>query len=215
MYSWLFWAAWIVLVPAIVAIIKFKQIPDEFRPLVYAIWLAALTEAASMLAASVLHNNMHIYNVYMLADFFMTVWLFYKWGALKSTRKWVLGISAAFFIGIWLFDNLLLNRIDAENIIFRMIYSITLVLMGVNQLSRIYIHNNGYLLRNSYLYITFGIIFYYTYSAFISLINSSSLFGPSTALWQHTMLIYVTVNVITNMLYTISLLWMQRKAKSM
>jgi hypothetical protein len=214
MYYLFFSAAWSILIPAIFALIRFAHIPRVFKPLVYLLWLGAVSEISATIAAQLIRNNLFIYNLYMLADFFMTLWLFKRWGTFQRTPQSVQSLFALFFVVLWIFDNLLLNRIDQENIIFRILYSITLVLLGIDQLSRIFINNNNYLRRNPYFYVSLAIIFNYSYSAFIAVLNNSPLFGPGIELWKYTMLIYVIVNVTTYMLYTISLLWMHQKVES-
>jgi hypothetical protein len=214
MYNLFLVATWVILLPAAVAAIKFANIPRTFKPLVYLLWVGTATELVAIISASVLHNNLYVYNVYMLIDFFMMVWLFFRWGGLRKMAKTMKYWVGSLYILLWVFDNCILNNLGQENIIFRMVYSISLVLLGIDQLSRIFVKNNGFLGRNPYLYICLAIIFYYTYSTFIPLLTNSSLFGPGPALWQYTMLIYVVVNVATNILYTISLLWMHKRAKS-
>lgn len=204
---------WVIVFPSFIAFIRFSQIPKEFKPLVYLLWLGLATEVAALISAKLVHNNLYIYNTYMLADFFMTLWLFYGWGAFRRIRKPLLYGIASLFLCLWVFDNCLLNSITQSSIIFRMTYSITLVLLGIEQLSRIYVNNNGYLNRNPYLYICLGVIFYYTYNSFIPLLTDSSLFSPSPTLWRYTMLIYSLINVVTNILYSIALLWMRKKAR--
>jgi hypothetical protein len=215
MYNWFFWTTWTILIPAVICIIKFKQIPGELKPLVFLLWVGVVTEVVAAKVKSDIGNNQHVLNVYMLAEFFLTTWLFYKWQAFERMAKWVLYVAASLYTLLWIGDNLLLNDLSKVNILFRMVYSVTLALLGINQLSRIYITgNNGYRWRNPYLYICLAIVFYHTYSAFISLISDSSLFGPSPALWQHIMIIYATANAVTHILFTISLLWMQQKPNS-
>lgn len=214
MYYIFLGAAWSILVPAIMGLIRFKHIPRAFEPLVYALWMGSFTELAAMVSARVLHNNLYIYNLYMLADFFMMLWMFKRWGAFQRSALSTQYLFAALYVLLWLADNLLINRIDQENIIFRILYSITLVLLGIEQLSRIFINNNDYLRRNPYFYVALAVIFNYSYSALISVLNNSPLFGPGIELWKYTMLIFVIVNVTTYMLYTISMLWMQQTAES-
>jgi hypothetical protein len=208
-----FIATWAIVVPCLVGVFRYTQIPMQFKPLVYLLWLGLATEVLALISVKMFRNNMAVYNSYMLFDFLMMVWLFYRWGAFGRLPKWVLYGVASLYIVVWVFDNFLLHNASQVNIIFRMAYSVTLVLLGIDQLSRIYINNKGYLSRNPYLYTCLAVIFYYTYSTFVALFANSSLFGPSPSLWRHTLVVYAVVNGGTNILYTIALLWMRRKAR--
>lgn len=213
MYYLLLIATWVIVLPAIIAIFRYAHIPKEFKPLVYLLWLGLATEVLALISVKMFRNNMAVYNSYMLLDFFMMLWLFFRWGAFGRLSKWVLYGAVGLYIVVWIFDNLLLHHITQVNIIFRMAYSVTLVLLGIDQLSRIYINNKGYLIRNPYLYTCLAVIFYYTYNTFVALFANSSLFGPSPSLWRHTLVVYALVNGATNILYSIALLWMGKKAR--
>jgi hypothetical protein len=214
MYSWFYFASWVIIIPALIALAKFSTMTKEFKPLACNIWLGVLAEVTATVLRISIKNNLYAYNVFMLFDFVTILWLFHNWGAFVRYHPLLRRGFLIFFILLWVTDNFIISSISRDNIIFRMCYSLVLVLFAINQLSNIYIRNNSYLVKNPYLYVCLGIIFYYSFSAFIYLINSSSLFEPGPALWKYTTLIYVIVNAAANLLYAIALLWMPKKAKS-
>jgi hypothetical protein len=214
MYNWFFYASWIILIPAFIALAKSSTITKEFKPLAINIWLGVLAEVAATILRLTIKNNLYAYNIFMLLDFVILVWMFSNWGAFTRYHLLLKRGLLVFFLLLWATDNFIISSINRDNIIFRLAYSLALALVAINQLSTIYIKNNGYLVKNPYLYVCLGVIFYYSFSAFIYAINNSSLFEPGPALWKYTTLIYVIVNAVANLLYAIALLWMPKKAKS-
>lgn len=214
MYQWFYILSWIILLPAIIGIIKYSIITSEFKPLAINIWLGVAAEIAATILRYTVKNNFYAYNIFMLFDLVTMLCMFNAWGAFAQFKKVQKQLILVLFGIIWMVDNLVLNNLGNDNVIFRLCYSLALVLIAINQLSNIYIRNNGFLSRNPYLYTCLGVIFYYAFSAFIYLINSSLLFTPGPALWKYTLLIYVIINIVTNLLYATALIWIQKKAKS-
>jgi len=212
MFNWFNLASYIILIPAVIAAVRFSTMDNAFKPLAYNLWIGVATEITAHIFRVTIRNNLYVYNVFMLLDLFTFLWLFKNWGAFSriSRQKEIVFLSA--FLLIWLFDNFYLSSLGSNNIIFRIVYSMTLLLIAITQLNNVIIKNNGYLKFNPYIYICIGVIFYYAYSIFIGLFNSP-LFTPTVVLWKWNMLIYVIINVLTNLLFAISLLWMQKKVK--
>lgn len=212
MFNWFFVASLVIILPAMIALFKFGIMDKAFKPLAYNLWIGVGAEIVANIFRVTIHNNLYVMNVFMLLDFLTFVWMLDNWGAFtrfdRNFRKMVLTV----FLLLWITDNLVVHHLGENNILFRICYSLFLVLVGINQFSTVMLKNNGYLSTNPFLYITLGIIFYYTYSIFIGLFNSP-FFEPSTQLWKWNMLIYVVVNVMTNILFAISFLWIRKKVR--
>lgn len=212
MFNWFFVASFVIIIPALVAAIRYPVIDEVFRPLAYNLWIGLLAEILAHFFRITIKNNLYVFNVFMLFDFITFLWLFRSWGAFekisRQKRTWFLVI----FILLWLWDNCYQHSLGGKNFIFRISYSLVLLLVAIDQMNNVVIKSNHSLKLNPYLYISVGIIFYYAYSIFISLFNSP-LFRPSAQLWKWNMLIYVIINVCTNLLFAISFIWMRKKVR--
>lgn len=212
MFNWYSLISFIILIPAVIAIIRFASMDKVFRPLAYNLWIGVVTEITAYIFMITIKNNLYVYNVFMLLDFLTFIWLFKNWGAFARISKEKKITFLSIILLVWVYDNFYLHHLGANNIIFRICYSMILLLIAIDQLNNVVIKNGGYLKVNPYIYICIGLIFYYAYSIFIGLFNSS-LFQPTAQLWKWNTLIYVTINVITNLLFAISLLWMPKRVK--
>jgi len=212
MFQWFFVASFIIVVPALVAVLLFPFIDKAFRPLAYNIWIGLLAEIVAHVFRLTIKNNLYVFNSFMLFDFITFLWLFKSWGAFTNINRYVRTCFFTFFALLWIVDNFYWHHLGQNNIIFRISYSLVIVLIAIDQLNNVVIKSNHSLKYNPYIYICVGTIFYYAYSIFISLFNSP-LFHPTAQLWKWNMLIYVIINVVTNLLFAISFVWMRKKVK--
>jgi hypothetical protein len=212
MFNWFFVASFVIIIPAVIAMIRFSVIDEVFKPLAYNIWIGLSAEILAHIFRITIKNNLYVFNVYMYFDLITFLWLFYRWGAFEKISRLKIICFIVFFSLVWIWDNLYQHQLGGKNFIFRICYSMVLLLVAIDQLNNVVIKSNHSLNYNPYIYITVAIIFYYAYSIFISLFNSP-LFHPTAKLWKWNMLIYVIINVITNLLFAISFIWMRKKVK--
>ncbi|MFN8244112.1 MAG: hypothetical protein U0X40_08675 [Ferruginibacter sp.] len=212
MYSWFFIASFVILIPAAIALARFRVIDAAFKPLAYNVWIGVLAEMLAHLFRICIRNNLYVFNVFMYVDFITFLWLFSRWGAFERVGRNRQIAVVVIFTLLWIWDNCWQHSLGGKNFTFRIAYSMVLLLIAIDQMNNVVIKNSYFLKYNPYLYISVGIIFYYAYSVFISLFNSP-LFHPSADLWKWNMLIYVIINVATNLLFAIAFLCMPRKVK--
>jgi hypothetical protein len=212
MFNWFFIASFVIIIPAVIALIRFSVIDEVFKPLAYNIWVGLSAEILAHIFRITIKNNLYVFNVYMYFDLITFLWLFYKWGAFEKISRLKIICSITFFSLLWIWDNLYQHQLGGKNFIFRITYSMVLLLIAIDQLNNVVIKSNRSGNYYTYIYITVAVIFYYAYSTFISLFNSP-LFHPTAQLWKWNMLIYVIINVITNLLFAMSFLWMRKKVK--
>jgi hypothetical protein len=209
MFDWIFWASFVVLIPLIIALVNYKYIDGAFMPLIVNLGIGVLSEIMGHIFRVRFQNNLPVFNVFMLFDFLTFCWLFHNWGAFnKIATRFKLAIIILFGI-YWILDNLVLHSIRDSNIAFKIAYNIFLVLMAVNQLVNVMVTNTS-LRYNPFFYVCLGVIFYYSYSIFISLFIFSGWFIISRTLWENVWLIYVFFNVVCNLLFAISFIWIRR-----
>ncbi len=212
MPSWFFYYSYLIVIPALIAFVRFKIMDKAFRPLAYNLWIGVITEITATLFRKIYHNNLYVYNIFNLLDFVTFYWLFNNWGAFDKYHNWVKKIMFPMFSIIWVLDNIVLHGLGENNIIFVTTYSLFLALIGIGQLGTLYTRNNRQLFTNPFFCITVAVIFYYLFSMFISLFNSP-IFNPGKQLWKWNTLIYVIINIFTNIMFAISLLWTKKKVK--
>jgi hypothetical protein len=212
MFNWFVIASFVIIIPALIAAIRFSVIDEVFKPLAYNLWIGLFAEILAYILRVTIKNNLYVYNVFFYFDLLTILWLFYRWGTFEKISQSKIIIFITFFSLLWVWDNLYQHHLGENNFIFRISYSLVLLLIAIDQLNNVIIKSNYSLFHNPYIFITLGIIFYYTYCIFISLLISP-LFRPSIQLWKWNMLIYVIINVVINLLFAISFIWMRKKVK--
>lgn len=196
-----------VLFGAIAGIIRFKYIVRDFYPFLFVIFLGAVNELISTVRIYNVGTNAINGNVYVLVEYLLIIYQFFKWDLF---RRRFLFFLAAVGIFIWATDNFILNSIVQNNSLFRTFYSLVIVMLSTNELSKLLVYERGPLIKNATFLICITFIFYYGCKAFVEAFNAFHI-GFSHNLLLNLWIILYFVNAIANLLYAIAILWIPRK----
>lgn len=193
-------------VPAILGLVRFRSVIDQFYPFLMIVWLGALNEVLSVSFILSSGSNAISSNIYVLLEFCLILLQFYKWNESAFRKFLFLGL---FGMSIWMVDNLIIHNLERNNSLFRVSYSFLIIFLSIDRISKIVIFEKGSLLKNAtfWLCIVFG--FYFTFKAFVESFNMFTM-GMSTELLQNLMKLMSYVNFISNLLYTLVILWIPK-----
>ncbi len=104
----------------------------------------------------------------------------------------------------------MLNSIVQNNSLFRTFYSLVIVMLSTNELSKLLVYERGPLAKNATFLICITFLFYYGCKAFVEAFNAFHI-GFSHNLLLNLWIILYFVNAIANLLYAIAILWIPRK----
>ncbi len=196
-----------VLFAAIAGVIRFKYILRDFYPFLFVIFLGAINELISTIRVYNTGSNAINGNVYVLVEYLLIMYQFFKWDLF---RRYFFFILAAAGLLVWLTDNFMINSIVQNNSLFRTFYSIVIVVLSTNELSKLLVYVRGPLIKNATFLICITFLFYYGCKAFVEAFNAFHI-GFSRNLLLNLWIILYFVNAIANLLYAIAILWIPRK----
>ena len=199
-----------ILIAAIIGIIRFKSIIRDYYPFIFIIWLGVFNETLSLVLIFTLGRNTVNSNIFVLLEYLLIVYQFYKWNNKKGLKKYV--ILALLGLAVWSADNLVLNSITHNNSLFRAFYSFLVVFFSIDQVNKLVIYERGPLFKNPMFIICITFLLYYGFKAFVESYNLFHL-GLSKTLLRDLWIILYFVNGIANLLYALAVLWIPMKVK--
>ena len=196
-----------IVIPAIIAIIRFKAIIKIFYPFILFIWLGCINETVSLILIYTTGSNAVNSNIYVLLEYGIILFQFYKWND-SPFKKYLF-----FFLtgtAVWCTDNLIINGINENNSIFRIFYSFVIAFFSVNQVNKIIVYERRSLVSNAQFLICITFLGYYSLKAFVEVSNAYHL-ALSNLFYRELWMILYFVNFLSNIMYVIAILCIPKK----
>ena len=200
------------LIPFVVGMSKFKQIPEKFHPFIIFLGIGSIVDIASRILI-IVHQNEIANNVakcYLIYEGLQLTYLLYIWGAIEK-RKTMYSIIAL-LSGIWLIDNTFFYSNTSLNSIYRIIYSSTIALLAINLFHREYFDTAKQALKDPLTIISGTLILSYTYRA---VFESTYLFklNFSNNFYFNIFMLFIILNVVSNCSFTYAIYRMNLKKR--
>lgn len=212
--SLLFFLNFSIAIPAVVFLYKTviftynrEYALSDYWPFIVLIWFGLLNEVLSYMLILKTQSNLVSANIYVFIEFCLIIIQVAKW---KQQRVWHYVVFAASGLVIWVFDNLYLNDLTGNNSIFRLFYSLAIVLFSLDLFNRIIIYERSSITKNPIFLICTGFILYYGCKAFIESFNIFHA-GLSGLFFKRLFLILSFVNLLANIIYAYAILCIPKK----
>lgn len=192
---------------AVIAFFRFKKIGQSFHPFVFFIWLGFANETLSLILIYTIRSNAVNSNVYVLIEYIMILWQFYKWNN-SAIRNYY--FFAALGLVIWIADNLIINTIDGNNSLFRITYSFITVFFSIDQINKLIIYDRGGLIRSAAFQICIAFLIYYSCKTFVEVFNAFHL-NISDVFSRRVFMPLYFINLLSNIIYAIAVLCIPSK----
>lgn len=151
-------------------------------------------------------------NIYVLVEGLLLLVIFYHWSfQTRQSRNWYIA-GAVLFTIIWALDNLYLHSPNRFNSIYRIIYSLVIVFLAVNQMNREIYHERGAIFRNATFLICTVFVFYYCYRVIFEVFYLYN-FGLGRNFYLNLYTILIVINFISNLVYTLAVIWIPTKLR--
>lgn len=199
-----------ILIPAVTGLIRFSKINPVYYPFIYCLWIGLINEILSNILVLFGYSNAIISNIYVLVESLMIIWLFTKW-KLFEIRKILLRIIIVIFFSTWLLENFVFSKIIYFCSYFRIVYSFVIVIMSITIVNRLIVTERKNLLKNSTFLFCIAFIFYYTLQVIVEAFWIYSVNENSFS--RNVYYISIVTNFITNLLYTVAILWTQTRQR--
>ena len=197
------------IIPIIIGLVRYKKILVSYRLFVIFLLVGLVNDSLSHFFIKYLKGNAHNGNVYVLIESFNLIFIFYNWG---SFGKKILYLILSGFALIWVAENFVFGSIFHINSFFRLVYSLALVILSIDQINVTMMHERKNLFKNARFIICCFFAFYYTFKATYEAFYLVPLV-MSNRFYDNLFLILVFVNLFTNLGYAIAMLWIPTKQK--
>jgi hypothetical protein len=211
-YALLLVFSYSILLPFLISVLRFKVIAREYHPFIYLLLLGVVNEIISTILNYKGYSNAVNSNIYVLLESVMLVWLFARWKLFR--RPALFYALLIFLISFWLFENFYISKISYFSSYFRILYSFVIVLMSIQIVNRLIVREQRSLVKNSMFIISVGFIIYYIYKILVEIfwvygLNNSKEFQNDVYNILHF------INLFTNLIFALAILWMPRKREFM
>ena len=199
-----------ILIAAVLGVIRFREIQESYYPLVYICWAALITEiVASIVQKS--SGTLWPSNVYVLFEGLLFTWQFRKWGLFQS-RPYFFYIIQVAIAALWFVDNFIVHTIHELSSVYRISYSVLLVILAIDQINKLIVHERKRFVTNARFLLCIGVIFYFSYkftleTFYLYALEKSQNFEFVISIFA----IQKYVNLLANLLYAYIILWIPRK----
>lgn len=197
-----------VFIAGVIGLFKFKFIDPKFHPFLYCIWLACLNETVSIFLILNKHTTNVNHNFYVLFEPLLFLWFFVRNGLFLQNKGIPLFLASVLIL-LWLGENVFFASVDEITYLYRISYSLIIVLLSVNLLSRLLLKSISKQNRAVFLLCVSFIIFF-SYEVIVDVFWAYGSNSQSSFL-LNLYLILIYVNLFTNLLYALAVVWMPKK----
>ncbi len=200
-----------IFIAALIGWIRFKRISPTYYPFIFCLWIGLLNEIVSFVVTNAGYQTAVNNNIYVLIEAIIIAWQFNRWGVFQLHKKLFISILII-YAATWMLENFIIGKITLIQSYFRILYSFLTVLMSVGLLNNMLFRESGNLLKNPVFLICIGFIIYFTYKV---LVEAFWIYGLNSG--EHFRMrvydILAYINLLTNLIYALAVLWMPQKQK--
>lgn len=196
-----------VCIAALIAIFRFRKIDPLYLPFVLCICIGAINEIISFAIAQNGYSNMANNNVYILLEGMLILWQFKRW---RMLHQYTFFIIAVILCGTWLYEIHSWYSLQTLHYYYRMLYAAVVVICSISFNNRLIISHQNKLIMNPGFIICTGYILYFTLKMVCDTWWLYSVKG-STEFLTVVFLTMIGSNFISNLLFTLAIIWMPRK----
>ena len=189
------------LAPAILGIKKSKLINEKHSLFLVYVLIGCIVELTGRILVVVhqLESATILNNLYVLFEGIIFSIIFYKWEIIWNRN--ILISILILLTCIWLLDNFLFYSIYQVNSLYRVIYSIFIVLIATKQFQQVYLNTPKYASKEPLIIISATLIINYTYRAVFESLYLFKL-GFSNNFYFSAFLILIILNTFLNCTFT-------------
>ncbi len=192
---------------AIIGWVRIKKTDPAYLPFILLLTAGFITEVISIIAAKKGYSNAPYVNLFMLAESWLVLQLFYRLG-LFGKRMWPL-LLQVFFVLAWLTE-FYFRSLNSFYSYFIVGFSTIIVFLSVNMLHTVLFQTSAKLYHNPVFLISLGLIIYFTYSIIVELFWFYGL--NNTADFRNKIYsVFSFINLFTNILFILATLWIPLK----
>ncbi len=200
-------SAFSIALPAVASLFRARLWYTRYLAFSILLWIGLLNEGLSYVLILDKGSNLCNGNLYSGIEFFFLLYLFSKISMLKVRLYWILGII---LLAVWIFDNLIWHSLNNENALFRLLSGYCVLYMGVDRGNQLVLMEHSPQYKQIELWLCVSLVIHFMYKSFLSIFNLFPL-GISPEFYAKLWLIFSVVNLVTNILYFITIIWIPKR----
>lgn len=202
-----------VYIPGLIGLVRFPKIDSNYYPFLYFIWSGCINELISFIMIMSSKSNYISSNSYVFLASLFLLWFFRNNDLFKNRMPAFYSLLAA-LITLWLFESFWIIDIEEQiGTYFRIFYSFLTILLSIQLINSLLVAGTNNLIRNALFLICLALILYFTFK---TLVEAFWIYGLRSSesfqllIWN----ISVFINLFTNLIYALALLWIPKKKPS-
>lgn len=197
-------------IAAIIGWVRFRKTDPAFTPFILLLTVGFVTELVSILLITYGYSNAIPYNLYVLTEALLLLWLFYNWGLFPS-RKWIFHSLYPVLVLTWACEWLMRWSSTAFLSYYIIVAAVCIVLLSIHQLSILFYHEPEPLYKHPIFLICLALLVYFTYTILVEVFWIYGLNGSSSFRIQIYQL-FAYINLFANLLFILATLWIPMKS---
>lgn len=194
------------LIPLIAGLIRWRTIPRSYHPIIVLLAVGMLNELVCYLFF--FHSSNAIpTNIYFLCEFLLYTYQFRAWNHTLQRRS-VFFTLAGCMTGVWMVENLALGNITVFSPVFQVLYSLTLVLLAVNEMNWLIVNEHRKIINHPIFLICIAIIIFFSNKALIEIFY---YYAPDELIKNGIFSLETYINLSCNILYTLAIICIPKK----
>jgi hypothetical protein len=196
-----------ILAPAITGVIRYRNIPVSYHPIIYLLLLGLANELTCYFFFYNTSNALPT-NIYYLCEFLLLAWQFHNWKNILRVR-WLYLVLITGMTLLWLTENIILGRLTMFSPVFQVVYSLSLILLAINQLSWLVVNDRGRILANPVFIISIAVIIFFSYKVLTEIFY---YYAATGSIKNNIFVIESYLNVGYNIMLTIAIICIPQKS---
>lgn len=194
-------------IPALLILRRRKNTHPSFYPFAVLLWVGAVNEILSLVMILTRNHNLVNSNIYVLIEFVIILFLFRNWNGWR-TRTTIIFMAVGF--AVWVIDNFVWHELTDNNSLFRLFYSLVIMLLAMDALSTTVIEERRSLFKNPIFLISLTFIIFYAFKAFYESFNLFHI-GINSKFHYNLWIVLSAINLFANLNYALAILCIQKK----
>lgn len=184
----------------------------RYYPFLYFIWAGCINEGISIVLVMNGRSNYINSNLYVLIAALCIIWFFERNGLFEKAHYIFYSFLLVYLI-FWLIEVLWLRNIMEITSFFRIFFSFITTLLSIRMINSILVSGVGEIRKNAPFLICLAFTFYFLYRV---LVEAFWIYGLESSIHFQLLILDVSVyvNLFTNLIYAIALLWIPKKKPS-
>jgi hypothetical protein len=200
-----------VIIPGVIAAIRLRKIDAAYYPFLCILMFGVINELITFYLVKHGKSNAVNNNCYYLIEGLLIVYQFKRW-ELEPRIKYLYPLLFTSFSAFWLAEAFVFSHIGRFASYYIIFYSYVVVLLSITMTNKLLLTQRRTLLKNSVFLICIGFIVYFTNAI---LVEAFYLYGISASPTFQTAVVGIMafINLLTNLLFALAVLWMPKKQK--